>query len=73
VRWGPQRRSALLRTDTAGFSELSYGGHNQVGKYDAVIRPNWLVEASIARAQNKIRREPPSVRPVERDRQPARR
>jgi hypothetical protein len=57
---GPQRRSSLLRSDTAGFSELTYGGHNQVLKYDGVMRPEWLIEASVARAQNKIT-ETPSV------------
>ena len=39
---GPQRRTALLRTDTAGFSELdNFGGHNQTVRYsgdpDAVL------------------------------------
>jgi hypothetical protein len=58
---GPQRLDALLRNDTAGFSELkSYGGHNQVVKYDGILTPNWLVEASVARATNKIE-EVPSV------------
>ena len=57
---GPQRRAALLREDTAGFSELTYGGHNQVVKWDGVIGSNWLVEASVARAQNSIE-ETPSV------------
>ena len=57
---GPQRRSALLRSDTAGFSEVSYGGHNQIVKYEGVVNPTWLVEASFARAQNLIE-ETPSV------------
>jgi len=58
---GPQRSSALLRTDTAGFSRLDkYGGHNQVVKYDGVITSKWLVEAMFARAQNAIE-ETPSV------------
>ena len=26
---GPQRTASLVRTDTVGFSELEYGGHNQ--------------------------------------------
>jgi hypothetical protein len=58
---GPQRSSALLRTDTAGFSRLdTFGGHNQVVKYDGVISSKWLVEAMFARAQNSIE-ETPSV------------
>jgi outer membrane receptor for ferrienterochelin and colicin len=57
---GPQRAASLLRTDTAGFSELSYGGHNQVLKYDGIISRSWLIEGSIARAKNTIE-ETPSV------------
>ncbi|MPY87122.1 MAG: TonB-dependent receptor plug domain-containing protein [Luteitalea sp.] len=57
---GPQRRIALLRDDTTGFSELSYGGHNQTVKYDGALRSNWLLEASFARAANRIE-ETPSV------------
>ena len=57
---GPQRRTSLLRTDTAGFSEIEYGGHNQVVKYDAALTSNWLVEASYAHAFNNIQ-ETPSV------------
>jgi len=57
---GPQRRAALLRTDTAGFSSIDYGGHNQTVKYEGVLSSNWLVEASFSRAQNSIT-EMPSV------------
>lgn len=58
---GPQRYTALLRTDTAGFSELDkYGGHNQTGKYEGALKTSWLLEASVARAQNSIV-EVPSV------------
>lgn len=50
---GPQRNAALLRTDTAGFSELTeYGGHNQTVRYEGTIKPYWLVEGSFGRAQN---------------------
>ena len=52
---GPQRYTALLRTDTAGFSELNkYGGHNQTVKYEGAITPTWLLEGSFARAENSI-------------------
>ncbi len=44
----------------AGFSEIDYGGHNQIVKYDGIMNNNWLLEASFARAQNKIS-EMPSV------------
>ena len=58
---GPQRRSSLLRTDTSGFSRLeNFGGHNQTVRYNGILRPNWLVEASYARASNGIT-EIPSV------------
>jgi hypothetical protein len=58
---GPQRTTALLRTTTSGFSELQrYGGHNQTVRYDATLASNWLVEASAARALNRIT-EVPSV------------
>ncbi|MGH9373123.1 MAG: TonB-dependent receptor, partial [Vicinamibacterales bacterium] len=57
---GPQRTAAFRRADTKGFSSIDYGGHNQILKYDGVMSPNWLLEASYARAQNKIE-ETPSV------------
>jgi hypothetical protein len=57
---GPQRRSALIRTDLAGFSEIDFGGHNQTLRYEGVLTPSWLVSASFARADNSIE-ETPSV------------
>jgi outer membrane receptor protein involved in Fe transport len=57
---GPQRTSSLLVDDTSSFSELDYGGHNQTVRYDGVLSPNLLVEASVARAWNRIA-ETPSV------------
>ena len=35
------------------FSSLEYGGHNQTVKYDGVLRPSWLVEATVSRAQEQ--------------------
>ncbi|MPZ17929.1 MAG: TonB-dependent receptor plug domain-containing protein [Luteitalea sp.] len=55
---GPQRRTSLLRDETTGFSDLTYGGHSQVVKYEAAMTPRWLVEASFARAQNSIEETP---------------
>jgi outer membrane receptor protein involved in Fe transport len=58
---GRKRYTALLRTDTSGFSTLDqYGGHNQTVRYEGAVTPTWLVEASFARAKNSIV-EVPSV------------
>jgi outer membrane receptor protein involved in Fe transport len=58
---GPQRTTSLLRTTTSAFSELNkYGGHTQGLRYDGIISPRWLVEASVGRALNEIQ-EVPSV------------
>jgi outer membrane receptor protein involved in Fe transport len=58
---GPQRYSALLRTDTSGFSKLDhYGGHNQTVRYEGALNSNFLIEASLGRARNTIV-ETPSV------------
>lgn len=57
---GPQRTSALLVDNTASFSDITYGGHNQTVRYSGVLAPNWLLEGSFARALNRIN-EVPSV------------
>lgn len=58
---GPQRRTALLRTDLSGFTRLDqFGGHNQTVRYNGSLSPRWLLEASIANATNSID-EVPSV------------
>jgi outer membrane receptor protein involved in Fe transport len=52
---GPQRYAALLRTDTAGFSELDrYGGHNTGARYEGTFGAAWLLELSFARAANSL-------------------
>jgi outer membrane receptor protein involved in Fe transport len=51
---GPQRTSSLILTDTTSFSELTYGGHNQTVRYFGVMQPEWMIEASFARALNTI-------------------
>lgn len=49
---GPQRGGALKGEDTSLFSELSrYGGHNQALRYNGVLTPRWLVEATVAHAR----------------------
>lgn len=65
---GLQRQSTLRRLYYAGnpgtsaieggFSELTYGGHNQTLRYDGIISPNWLIEASVAHASNKFEEVP---------------
>src|SRR3954447_11531314 len=55
---GPQRGSALLKPNTAGFSSIDYGGHNQTVRYDGVISNNFLLEAFYARALNRIIENP---------------
>jgi hypothetical protein len=56
---GIQRFTALLGATQSRFSELdTYGGHNQSIRYDGIINPNWLVEASFANATNKINEIP---------------
>ena len=57
---GPQRLAALQRTDTAGFGDNAYGGHNQAVKYEGAIGSKSPIEASFSNAQNRIR-ETPSV------------
>jgi hypothetical protein len=54
---GPQRFTALTG-DGSAFSSISYGGHNQVVKYDGILSRNWLVEASYAHAKNSISETP---------------
>jgi hypothetical protein len=51
---GPQRGNTLLAVDTARFSALDYGGHNQSVRYDGMISPNWMIEASYAHARNTL-------------------
>jgi len=55
---GPQRLSSLVRTTTGAYSELNYGGHNQTLKYDGVLKPSWLVEATVSRAHNNLEEFP---------------
>jgi outer membrane receptor protein involved in Fe transport len=57
---GPQRTSSLTVQDTSSFSELNFGGNNQTLRYEGVAGSNLLLEASFARAYNKIE-ELPSV------------
>lgn len=61
---GLQRAGALRRFYYAGnpgtssieggYSEIEYGGHSQTLRYDGIINPSWLVEASVAHSSNKF-------------------
>jgi hypothetical protein len=62
---GPQRTSALLAELTADGTQLrraseldKYGGHNQTLRYDGIMSPRWLLEASWGRADNTIQEIP---------------
>ena len=57
---GPQRLSSLLVDNTASFSAIDYGGHNQTVRYNGVLASNWLIEGTFARALNRLA-EMPSV------------
>ena len=58
---GPQRVSSLTVANTDSFSELTkFGGNNQTLRYDGVLTPTFLIEASFANARNQIE-ELPSV------------
>ena len=57
---GPQRTSALLVRDTASFSTLDFGGHQQAVRYSGVMTNSWLIDATFARSLNTIK-ELPSV------------
>jgi len=57
---GPQRTSSLLVGNTASFSTLDFGGHQQAVRYSGVMSNSWLIDATWARSLNKIK-ELPSV------------
>jgi hypothetical protein len=65
---GLQRSTALRRVAyvgapgtraiEGGFSEIVYGGHSQTLRYDGIVSPNWLLEASVARSISKFEETP---------------
>jgi hypothetical protein len=56
---GPQRVESLLAVNTARFSELEkYGTHSQTGRYDGILRNNWLLEGVVSRASNNTIEKP---------------
>ena len=56
---GPQRLSALTAQTTSRYSSIEkFGGNNQTVRYDGVLSPTFLVEASWANARNQIEEAP---------------
>ncbi len=55
---GPQTTAALASAAATKFSAIDYGGHSQSVRYDGIITPNWLVEASYGRITNKFHTQP---------------
>jgi len=55
---GPQQAVSLAASAATRFSALDYGGHSQSVRYDGIITPNWLVEASFGRITNKFHESP---------------
>ena len=51
-------------TIQGAFSEIEYGGHNQTLRYDGIISPSWLIEASVARSSNKFTEDPAVNEPL---------
>ena len=57
-------RARQHQRSRAAFSEIEYGGHNQTLRYDGIISPSWLIEASVARATNKFTETPAIDEPI---------
>ncbi len=54
---GPQAADAMRYRSTSAFSSLDFGGHNQGLLYQGILRPSWLVEASLAHAASHFEEE----------------
>jgi carboxypeptidase family protein/TonB-dependent receptor-like protein len=55
---GPQTATALVASSQTRFSALKYGGHSQSLRYDGIMTPNWLIEASAGHITNKFHESP---------------
>jgi len=55
---GPQQTASLAAATATRFSAIDYGGHSQSLRYDGIMTPSWLVEASIGRITNKFQESP---------------
>ena len=70
---GPQRQAALLRTDTAGYSELDkFGGHNQTVRYSGILKPSgwWKPRMRGRRTASPSSRRRTRIRDSDRHRRP---
>ncbi len=58
---GPHREDAFAVPDpTLKFSELRFGGHNVVGRWNGELRKDWFVESSVAYHQDSFEEDPSS-------------
>ncbi len=56
---GPQRPAAVASPDpTRLFSEIHFGSHNAVARWDGELRPNWFAEGSIAYHRDRVEETP---------------
>lgn len=55
---GPQTATSLVAAASTRFSGLKYGGHSQSIRYDGIVTPSWLLEASAGRITNKFNEVP---------------
>jgi hypothetical protein len=56
---GVQRDYMLFSSEPLKrLSDVVYGGHNLMARYDGVLRPSWLIEASFARAGTQVKETP---------------
>ncbi len=55
---GPQSPDAMLFRDTGAFSSLEYGSHDQSLRYQGVLDPRWLVEATLGHAGHHFSERP---------------
>jgi hypothetical protein len=57
---GPQSPATMVFNTTSAFSALSFGSEIQTLRYQGILDPAWLVEASVGRARVSFK-ESPSV------------
>lgn len=56
---GPQRVDAVaVENPETRFSEIRFGGHNAVVRWDAQLMPSWLAEASVAYHRDRFEEDP---------------
>ncbi len=56
---GPQRAATVVSPDpTRKFSEIRFGSHNAIARWDGELLPNWFAEGSIAYHWDRIEETP---------------